>query len=213
MVEKMNEALSKEREEQIILAARRVFAHYGFSKTTMEDISSEVEMGKASLYYYFPTKENLFQAAIKHEQDEFIKKADSLFQKHASAGEKLKIYVDERLKFFNELVNLGTLSFNAIHDRHAIFLKMYESFAEQEIGIINKIIKEGKTKGEFISNVPKCYAELLIHLLQGLRLRSIKSITGSEMDPKIYRELRSEMMMTIDMFIKVIQINKKINKE
>src|ERR1017187_9343512 len=207
MVEKMNESLSKEREEQIILAARKVFAHYGLSKTTMEDISSEVEMGKASLYYYFPTKENLFQAAIKHEQDEFIKKADSLFQKHTSAGDKLKIYVDERMKFFHELVNLGTISFNAVHDRHAIFLKMYESFAEKEISIINNIIKEGKSRGEFISNVPKYYAELLIHLLQGLRLRSIRSISGSEMDPKLYRELHNEMMLTIDIFIKVIQIN------
>ena len=210
MVEKMNESLSKEREEQIIHAARRVFARYGFSKTTMEDITSEVEMGKASLYYYFPTKENLFQAAIKHEQDEFIKKADLLFSKHTSAEEKLKIYVEERLKFFHELVNLGTLSVNTVHDRHAIFLKMYESFAEKEIGIINNIIKEGKSKGEFISNVPKYCAELLIHLLQGLRLRSIKSITGSETDAKIYRELRSEMMATIDLFIKVIQINKKM---
>lgn len=210
MVERMNESLSKEREEQIILAARKVFAHFGYSKTTMEDISSEVEMGKASLYYYFPNKENLFQAAIKHEQDEFIKKSDMLLQKRTSAEEKLKIYIDERLKFFHELVNLGTLSFNAVHDRHAIFLKMYGSFAEKEIGIINNIIKEGKSNGEFISNMPKYYAELLIHLLQGLRLRSIRSITGSDMDPKIYRELRSEMMMTIDVFIKAIKINKKL---
>ena len=210
MVENMNESLSKEKEEQIVLAARRVFARYGFSKTTMEDISAEVEMGKASLYYYFPTKENLFQAAIKHEQDEFIKKADSLFQKHTSAEEKLRNYVEERLKFIQELVNLGTLSFNAVHDRHAIFLKMHESFAEREISIIKKIIKEGQSKGEFISNIPKDYAELLMHLLHGLRLRSIKSITGTAVDPKIYRELRGEMMLTIDMFIKVIQINKKM---
>jgi len=210
MVENMNESLSKEREERIVLAARRVFARYGYSKTTMEDISAEVEMGKASLYYYFPTKENLFQAAIKHEQDEFIKKADSLFQKHTSAGEKLRNYVEERLKFIQELVNLGTLSFNAVHDRHAIFLKMYESFAEREISIIKKIIKEGQSKGEFISNIPKDYAELLMHLLHGLRLRSIKSITGTVVDPKIYRELRGEMMLTIDMFIKVIQITKKM---
>ena len=210
MVEKMNETLSREKEEQIILAARKVFARYGFSKTTMEDISSEVEMGKASLYYYFPTKESLFQAAIKHEQDEFIKKTDCLFKKYTSAEEKLKIYVEERLKFFLELVNLGMLSFNAVHDRHAIFLKMYESFAEKEIGIINNIIKEGKSKGEFISNVPKGYAELIMHLLQGLRLRSVKSMTGSEMDLKIYRELRNEMMMTIDIFIKAIQLNKKV---
>ena len=89
----MNESLSREKEEQIVLAARKVFARYGFSKTTMEDISAEVEMGKASLYYYFPTKENLFHAAILHEQDEFIKKAASLFEKRNSAKKKLKIYV------------------------------------------------------------------------------------------------------------------------
>jgi TetR/AcrR family transcriptional regulator len=206
----MNESLSNEKEEQIVLAARKVFARYGFSKTTMEDISAEVEMGKASLYYYFPTKENLFHAAILHEQDEFIKKAASLFKKQNSAEKKLKIYIEERLKFFHELVNLGTLSFAAVHDRHIVTMKMYESFAEKEIGIINNIIEEGKTRGEFISRIPKGCANLLIHLLHGLRLRTIKSITGSEMSPKIYRELRSEMMMTIDMFIKVIQINKKM---
>lgn len=206
MVESMNEALSIEKEEQIVLAARKVFARYGFSKTTMEDISAEVEMGKASLYYYFPTKESLFQAAIKHEQDEFIRKTDFLFKNHKSAEEKLKIYVEERLKFFHELVNIGTISFSTVYDRHAIF-----PFSEKETEIINKIIKEGKSRGEFISTIPKSYPELLIHLLQGLRLRSIKSINGSEMDPKIYRELRNEMMTTIDLFIKSIKI--KCNKE
>jgi TetR/AcrR family transcriptional repressor of mexJK operon len=205
MVEKMNESLSKEKEEQIVVAARKVFARYGYSKTTMEDISAEVEMGKASLYYYFPNKENLFHAAIVHEQDEFLKKAASLLKKHDCAEKKLKIYVDERLKFFHELVNLGTLSFNAVHDRHSVSMKMYESLAEKETGIINNIIEEGKDRGEFIPDVPSQYAGLLIHLLHGLRLRSIKSITGSEMDPKVYRELRSEMIMTIDLFIKVIQ--------
>ncbi|MDR3665329.1 MAG: TetR/AcrR family transcriptional regulator [Ignavibacteriaceae bacterium] len=201
----MNESLSKEREEQIILAARKVFAHYGFSKTTMEDISTEVEMGKASLYYYFPTKENLFQTVILHEQNEFIKKAVSLLAKQDSAEKKLRMYVEERLKFIQDLVNLGTLAFNAVRDRHAIFLKMYESFNEKEIGIVNKIIEEGKRRGEFISSIPKGYANLLMHLLHGLRLRSIKSLTSGEVDTKIYRELRREMMMTIDVFIKIIQ--------
>ena len=82
---------------------------------------------------------------------------------------------------------------------------MYESFAEKEIAIIKNIMREGKSGGEFISNVPKDYAELLMHLLHGAETRSIKSITGNGMDPKIYRELRSEMMLTIDIFIKVIQ--------
>src|ERR1035437_1057309 len=118
MVEKMNESLSREKEEQIVLAARKVFARYGFSKTTMEDISATVEMGKASLYYYFPTKENLFHAAVLQEQAEFIKKAAAILNKQNSAEKKLKTYTEERLEFFKELLNLGTLSFSNVNDRH-----------------------------------------------------------------------------------------------
>jgi TetR/AcrR family transcriptional regulator len=205
MVEKMNETLSKEKEEQIILAARKVFARYGYSKATMEDISAEMDMGKASLYYYFPTKENLFHAAILYEQEEFIKKTGLLLKKQKNAEDKLKAYVDERLKFFQELVNLGTLSFNPFHNRQSVSVKMYEAFAEKEIEIIKNIIQEGEKNSEFISSAPAYYPCLLVHLIHGLRLRTIKTITGSAMDPKIYKELRNEMLMTTDLFIKAIK--------
>jgi AcrR family transcriptional regulator len=208
MVEKMNESFSKEKEEQIILAARKIFSRYGYSKTTMEDISGAVEMGKASLYYYFPTKENLFHAAVLHEQQEFINKAASILKKQNSAEKKLKIYVEERLDFFQELVNLGALSFNTVHDKHSVSLKMYESFAEKEIEIINNIIQEGVNNGEFDYSIPPQYPGLLIHLLQGLRLKTIKTLNVTGMDPKIYRELRKEMLMTIELFIKGIKKNK-----
>lgn len=202
----MNESFSKEKEEQIISAARKVFARYGYSKTTMEDISAAVEMGKASLYYYFPTKENLFNAAVLYEQNEFINKSAAILNKQNCAEKKLKTYTEERIEFFQELVNLGAVSFSAVHDRHSVSLKVYESFAEKEIEIIKSIIQEGINKGEFDPAVPMQYATLLIHLLQGLRLKTIKTITAAGMDPKIYRELRKEMLMTIDLFIKGIKI-------
>jgi hypothetical protein len=82
---------------------------------------------------------------------------------------------------------------------------MYESFAEKEIEIINSIIQEGKKTGEFSSSIPPQYPALLIHLLQGLRLKTIKTINVIGMDSKIYRELRKEMMMTIELFIKGIK--------
>jgi TetR/AcrR family transcriptional regulator len=56
----------KSREKSIIEAAKERFAHFGFSKVTMEEIASDVDLGKASLYYYFPTKEDLFKAVKTH---------------------------------------------------------------------------------------------------------------------------------------------------
>ena len=62
--------MKKTKQQIIIDAARDRFAHFGFSKVTMDEIASDVELGKASLYYYFPTKEELFKAVITLEQDE-----------------------------------------------------------------------------------------------------------------------------------------------
>ncbi len=47
---------SSKTEALILESAQRQFAHYGFSKVTMDEIAQEVGMGKASLYYYFPDK-------------------------------------------------------------------------------------------------------------------------------------------------------------
>ena len=41
---------------QILKAAWNCFVHYGFEKTTMDDIASSIGMKKASLYYYFEIK-------------------------------------------------------------------------------------------------------------------------------------------------------------
>lgn len=43
-------------------AAEKVFAQKGYAETSMADIARAARLGKATLYYYFPTKEALYQA-------------------------------------------------------------------------------------------------------------------------------------------------------
>ena len=54
---------SKEREfrkEQIIKAALHVFKYNGIEKATMDEIAKQADFGKATLYYYFSSKEEIF---------------------------------------------------------------------------------------------------------------------------------------------------------
>ncbi len=55
--------------ENILKIAREIFSKYGFKKTTLDDIANAVRKGKSSLYYYFESKEDLFQAVIMKEVD------------------------------------------------------------------------------------------------------------------------------------------------
>ena len=195
----------KTKEEAIIKAARQRFAHYGYSKVTMDEIAGDVEMGKASLYYYFPTKENLFQEVILQEQDEFANEIEKILQNETCAEDKLLQYVDLRLKYFQKLFNLGALSFYSFIEKKSQFKQYYESFEKRELQLMSKIFDEGKRKNEFKNDIDEKVVRVLLHILQGLRLRSLKSIAGQQMDSKSYKELKDEMLMTVQIFLKGIK--------
>lgn len=58
------------RRRAIIEAARDVFQELGFERTTMSAISQRLGGSKATLYSYFPSKEELFVACVQQGIDE-----------------------------------------------------------------------------------------------------------------------------------------------
>jgi AcrR family transcriptional regulator len=57
--------MKNEREKEIIEAAKALFAKNGYSPTSMDDIARDVGIAKASLYYFFKSKEEIFAAIIE----------------------------------------------------------------------------------------------------------------------------------------------------
>ncbi len=198
----------KLKEKIIIEAARNRFAHFGFSKVTMDEIAGDVELGKASLYYYFPTKEDLFRSVMEREQTEFVDEINILVAKEIGAEEKLKKYVVKRLEFFQELVNLGTLSVHSFFESKAMFQKIFKDFEDKEVELIKKIFDEGKRTGSFRSDLDENTVRVFLHILHGLRLRVIKSLKGNRMPDESLQELKQEMMISVELILKGIE-NKK----
>jgi TetR/AcrR family transcriptional repressor of mexJK operon len=192
---------TKEKETIIIEAARKRFAHYGFSKVTMDEIAGDVEMGKASLYYYFPTKEDLFRSVISQELNELQKNIELILNEPNSASGKLKSYVEQRMLFFQKLLNLGTLSVHAYFDTKSMFKKIFLDFAEVEKSLIKKIIDEGKKTNEFSHELNEDTAEVFLHILQGLRCNVLRWAKGQGIDDKIRENLQREMSIATDIFI------------
>lgn len=67
----------KERErqfkrEEIVAAARLIFAKQGFNSATLDEIADEAEYSKGTLYNYFDSKEELFETVIADVVDEFV---------------------------------------------------------------------------------------------------------------------------------------------
>jgi AcrR family transcriptional regulator len=54
----------REKREQVMRAANELFKEKGFAATTLNDVAERVGMDRASLYYYFHSKEELLQEAV-----------------------------------------------------------------------------------------------------------------------------------------------------
>jgi AcrR family transcriptional regulator len=78
---------------QILDAAFEEFVAHGFSATRLEDIADRTGVTKGTIYVYFPTKEDLFSAMIRHISvplEDLLREAVAL---HGSHAERLRSFL------------------------------------------------------------------------------------------------------------------------
>jgi len=64
----------KQRTRQLIAdTARRLFAERGFDAVTVSEIAREAEVAAATVFNYFPTKEDLFYSRLETFEDELLR--------------------------------------------------------------------------------------------------------------------------------------------
>jgi TetR/AcrR family transcriptional regulator len=160
-----------EKESLILDVAHKRFAAYGLNKVTMDEIAADLGMGKASLYYYFATKEELFRRVIEREQSAFLEQAHRMLETNLPASEKLKRYTAQRMEYSRQLINLQILSAQSWLYARPIFRNLFDDFAVEEQKCLTRILREGKKHGEFSLRSSEATSILLLHALQGLRLR------------------------------------------
>jgi TetR/AcrR family transcriptional repressor of uid operon len=79
MSPKVSSQYKTEIRERIIKSAVTAFSKYGFDKARMEDISSESNISKGTLYLYFKSKEELFFAICEDNNKKLKEQLSLLF--------------------------------------------------------------------------------------------------------------------------------------
>ena len=203
-VENMTEQLSTEKQAVILNAARKRFAYYGFSKVTMDEIAADIGMGKASLYYYFPTKESLFQEVIKQEVDQFFGGIETKLTEKISASEMFRNYAAKRIEHFRKLANLRALGFQQPKETKAPFMEMYKDFQQREVKILQQVLQLGKKNGEFSISDPNQSAEVIMQMLYGPRAWLLKKI-DKELDDETYSSLEQATKSIVEVILNGIK--------
>ena len=183
----MPEQLSSEKQSVILNAARKRFAYYGFSKVTMDEIAADIGMGKASLYYYFPTKESLFEEVVKQEKKQFFNDIDSMVAEKITPCEMLRRYAAKRIEHFRNLANLRALGLQQYGEMKSWSVGLYEDFQKQEVSALMQILQVGKKTGDFVVSNSQQSAEVIMQMLYGPRSWFLHKMQSNLDDEQTFR--------------------------
>lgn len=193
-----------DRHTAILNAARERFGRHGLTKVTMDEIAADLGMSKAALYYYFPTKEDLYRHVVAVEQRDFADRMEAIVKGRATVSDKLSGYFAEHLRLLGSLLDLRIIEVRAAYLVKPIMRDLFHEFTSTETRFLKAIMREGKKRREFAIDFPEKIALLVQHVLQGLRMRFITTMHEQEPKESDIRSYRSEVLRFLDILLKGI---------
>ncbi|MDX8405905.1 MAG: TetR/AcrR family transcriptional regulator [Mariprofundus sp.] len=134
---------------QILEAAARRFADYGYGKTTIAEIAGDCAMSSGNIYRYFDNKEAIAMAGVAEKLEEKAATCEQAVDAESTAIEQLEQYMLARLRFTHELSCGGCHLHELVQlitERHHSLIEQYD---ERVVGRLAIIIEQGIARGEF----------------------------------------------------------------
>lgn len=175
----------------ILDTARTLFRQSGFKKTTMGDIARSLGKAKSSLYYYYPSKEDIFEAVLYAEMDELLDQIHQSIRQAGSSKEKLIIYCRCRLNKLNQLCNLSDALKSEIAELHCIMADLKNKFDTSHVELVKDILAEGVNNGEF-KQISEDNIELIAYLMvSSFRGLAVPLMVGQNRSPRLDLQIDS----------------------
>ncbi|WP_205510674.1 TetR/AcrR family transcriptional regulator [Longitalea arenae] len=124
--------------EEILNGARDLFERFGFKKTTMEDIARQVGKSKSALYYYYKTKEEIFEAVILNDIEASQAKVAEAVKKESTAASKFRVLFTSLLEDVKFKANKFSIFKSDLYENHFLF----ENIVKKRDSYIEELIKD-----------------------------------------------------------------------
>ena len=141
-----------DKKEKIIQGAGKLFSEFGWDKTTMKEIAEMANIGKATLYYYFDDKMEIYQAAVKNKTEQIKQEIEKAIQEAEDYKSKLIAYVTTRLENIQQICNYyGQVRVReSIYKNYPVIEELRQEFDDFEKNLIQNLLSRGVAEGELV---------------------------------------------------------------
>lgn len=155
---------------EIVDVARKVFSRKGYRQTTMEAIARAAKMGKSSIYYYYKSKEDIFEAVVVKEAQVLKHQLIKVISSGDTPMERLKDYIMFRLYHVKTVSNFYAVLNEDDLGQMKFVKRVREKFEEEEFKMVRDVLQKGMKDGAFVINNADIGAMAFTTMLKGLEL-------------------------------------------
>ena len=162
-----------DKKQLIIESAIKVFARDGLDKGKIADIAKEAGIGKGTVYEYFRSKDEIFQAIEYYMFKDFNLIFDQLRSSSLSPTKKLISLMENALDMFMEMGDILLILMELwaqagrghVHGSdHSLFVEYYDDYRKR----VESILEDGIKTGELREMNKEGVATLLLAFMDGL---------------------------------------------
>lgn len=142
------------RRSQILKAAAATFQEKGVSATTLDDVAGRVGLDRASLYYYFSSKEQLLQDLLRVAVQRNVGRAEQIAASDLDAKSKLAAAIQALMRSYAEdypylYIFVDEYLGGLRTSKTTPWLKQVKQMAQRYDSAIHKIVTDGMNEGLF----------------------------------------------------------------
>jgi AcrR family transcriptional regulator len=171
-----------QRRDEIIAAAKKVFARNGFHATTIADIAKEADLAYGSVYWYFDSKDDLFRKLIAVEEYGLRTHVAVALAKSGTqfgyAEAPFRASLRATFEFFDANPATAKLLFRDAFAMDSRFDKQLGGVYERFIDDIESLITAAQERGDVIAAPARLVAYMLTALIGHMAHRRLSTDDG-----------------------------------
>ena len=162
----------------------------------MNDIAAASDKGRRTIYTYFKSKRDIFNAVIESESDDLLRNLGSIVTKPISPEQKLREYVATRMETMREIVSRnGSLRAGFFRDVRKVD-RARSVTSKKEIKMLMRILHEGVVLGVFDIPHLKEWAIIITNSINGFDVPYIRnSLTEYGIDKTDMPRMISDLIL------------------
>ena len=183
--------MKEERREKILDATEAIVIKEGFRRFNLDKLARRLRMSKNTIYCYFPSKEELFFAALNRRASRVVQRLKEIVAMDASAQNKLYLASE---CIVSESSEMDSQLMRDLEDIFPEFFNLSQDFFRTIVKYIGIILEEGTRRGEFRININPALLTRIIRDIGNYLIEQDFLTTNRLSMEKVYTEAMSILM-------------------